>query len=69
MCQTLNTGRGYWDHTQTNNGATRLLFRADLEYFKLYSIASFKRVTPVDGLISRNIYIECFYCFNFLILT
>ena len=26
-------------------------------------------VTPDDGLISRNIYIERFYCINFVILT
>ena len=28
MCQTFNNERGYWDHTQTKNGAKRLLFRA-----------------------------------------
>ena len=26
-------------------------------------------VTSDDGRISRNVYIECFYCFNFVILT
>ena len=25
--------------------------------------------TPDDVLINRNIYIDCFYCFNFVILT
>ena len=43
MCLTLNNGRGYLDHSQTKNGAKRLLFRADSEQFQLHSIANFKR--------------------------
>ena len=38
-------------------------------YISAYQAIIMFPVTPDDGLISRNLYIECFYCFDFVILT
>ena len=50
------------------NGGVWLRLKINYENLYIYFVQFF-HVTPDDGLISRNIYIEFFYYFNFVILT